>query len=230
MWLLWMFLGVAAGLVASFVWQSPGAAGTVGGALAGAVVSLTLNVAYSWFRVRWISQRLTFEPQERVGHRVTARVRNRTGYVVRGAVAYVTIEHRLDDIAEPIGDAFTNPRTPKNVKEDRVCWSIAGNPVLVDIYPDEAQSLDIAGFEDGPAGRIEIPSEQGWSSSRAPGQRTSSRVFLRGGKSYTATIRIVSADSRGRVFPIEIDPTDSVWPLKVKRRSRRLPFRNRDRG
>ena len=232
MWFLLVLVGVATGLVVSWLVIVPRSFGTVGaltGALAGAVVSFTLNVAYPWFRVSWISWRLSFEPQNRVGHRVTARVRNRTSYVMRDAVAYVTINNELADVAEPIGDAFTDPRTRKQVVEDRLCWSIAGNPFHLDIYPDEAQSLDIAGFEDGTAGRIEIPSEEGWSSSRAAGQPIRSRVFLRGGKKYLGKISVVSADSRARVFYIEIDPNDPDRPLKLKPRSWRVPFKTRNK-
>jgi hypothetical protein len=214
MWFVWALIGIAVGVVATSAWHAP-TAGTLSGALAGAVVSFTLNTAYPWFRVRWIASRITFVAENRVGHRVTGRVRNRTGYVLRGAVAYVTIDHELNDIAEPTGTAFTNPRTPKKVTEDRLCWSLAGNPVSVDIYPDEAQSLDIAGFEALPLGRIEIPSEQGWSSSSPSTNPVSSRVFLRGGKTYSGKIRIVSADARGKDFWIRIDPSDLVSPVKV---------------
>jgi len=85
------------------------------------------------------------------------------------------------------------------VKEDRLCWSMAGNPASLNIYSGERQSLDIASFNPNREW-IEIPPESGWGTVRGI-----SRVFLKW-KNYKATIKIVSNDSKGKDFPVQIEP------------------------
>ena len=194
------------------------------GALAGGLVSFWINTFQEWARVRRISRKLRLEPQPRVGSRVTARVVNDSNCLIRGAVAYLTIQHELADVIAPPKHfaAFVVPdRHLKKLEEDKLCWSAVAptrNPALIDIYAGERQLLDVADF--GASDHwIEIPSEVGYSSSQTEGEsktkgQISSRVFLKAGRPYLGTIKIVSADTRAKIFEVEIDLADARHPLK----------------
>jgi hypothetical protein len=195
-------------------------------ALTAGLVSLWVNWMQDWFRVRHISKKLQLEPQARVGTRATARVVNNSNYVIRQAAAYVTIQHDLDDVLAPPMHfaAFIEGNHLKTLDEDRLCWSAvapARNPPAIDIYAGEKQLLDVANFG-GSGDWIEIPSETGYASSQTQAEaeayntaRIRSRVFLRAGRRYQGTIKIVSADTLARVFHVEIDPTDRTQPLSL---------------
>ena len=163
-------------------------------------------------------------PQPRAGSRVTARVINDSAYPVRGAIAYITVQHELEDVLPPPLHfaSYISPVHMKRVEEDRLCWSATSpvrNPVSIDIYSGEHQCLDVLDL--GAARRwIEIPSEAGYSSSQTKNQAEqhgaiSSRVFLRADRKYQADVRIVSADTRSRTFAVEIDATDQDRPVKL---------------
>jgi hypothetical protein len=92
----------------------------------------------------------------------------------------------------------------------------------IDIYGGEHQSLDLLDL--GAEARwIEIPSEEGYSSSQTAEEAAtqgeiSSRVFLRSDRKYAAQIKIVSADTRADrwcKFAVEIDPLNREWPIKL---------------
>jgi hypothetical protein len=187
-------------------------------ALLGALLALSARaLAGIWrrCRLRW---KLSLEPQERVGSRVTARICNGYAFPLNSVWAYITITHELSDILPPPNGAKAyvgpSPGDRKLVQEDRLCWSFTGNPAVIDIYPGEKQSLDVAGF-DSSGKWIEIPSEDGWGSELAKGK--SSRVFL-DWKRYSAKIKIVCKDTKSKEFNVEIDPDNQVAPLSLRKR------------
>jgi len=116
------------------------------GALAGALMSLVVNFWIDWNKRRGLRKNLMFEPQEKRGCRVTARIHN--GYVLplSNVYAYISVEHGPSDVLHPpLGyRAYIVPGDHK-FEEDRLCWSMAGNPPHVDIYAGEKQSLEVLG-------------------------------------------------------------------------------------
>ncbi len=133
---------------------------TLIGAAAGASAAFLVNL----FSTRWSRWRLyrslRIEPHPRIGSRACVRVYN--GYIsaLNGAYAYLTIDHELTDVLEPPVSAFITPGSRTRVWEDRLCWSVttpSSNPPMVDIYPGERQSLDVANFG---SDWIEFPSER----------------------------------------------------------------------
>jgi hypothetical protein len=191
-------------------WWVSAAFGAVFGALAG----LTASVLATRYRLERLHCCLDLKPQDRAGSRVTARVCNGYVFPLTSVWAYITITHELSDILPPPNgvEAYVWPHHPKLVQEDRLCWSFAGNPAFMDIYPGEKQSLDIANFD--LAGKwIEIPSEDGWGSEL--GKRKSSRVFLKW-KKYDVTVKIVSKDTRAKKFAVQIDPDNAKTPLSLR--------------
>jgi hypothetical protein len=157
---------------------------------------------------------LQLEPQQIFGVRVTARVFNGYDFPMNDAIAYITIYHEESDVRHPPNnryDAFIKPPNDvKQVREERLCWSINGNPYKTDIYAGEKQSLDI--FEVGDCW-IEIPSESGWGAiTYENGRRGKARVFLNR-KRYEAVIKIVSKDTKAKEFKVVIDPNDKSGRL-----------------
>jgi hypothetical protein len=194
------------------------------GALAGGLVSLLVNEFRDSLRIKRATNGLRLQPEGRAGTRVTARVKNDSNYCIDRATAYVTIHHELDDILSPPLHfaAFIGPYYRKTLQEDRLCWSVTKperNPMSVDIYPGESQLLDLADFG-ARSEWIEVPSEMGWSSGQTAEQarhdgQISSRVFLRAGKKYRGSVKVVSKVTRARTFEIEIDPADEVQPVRL---------------
>jgi len=137
------------------------------------------------------------------------RVYNGYIFALNGAYAYLTIDHELTDVLEPPVSAFITPGSHTKVWEDRLCWSVttpSSNPPMVDIYPGERQSLDVANFS---SDWIEFPSEKGWGT-----MQSTSRVFLKP-KRYSASIKIVSKDAKAKEFSIEINPHDLAKPITL---------------
>lgn len=196
------------------------------GALAGGLMSLLVNEVRDWWRIKRTTKGISLGAEKRAGSRVTARVKNGSKHCIHTAVAYISLDHDRDDVLTPPKHflAFISPAHPKKLEEDRLCWAVAAplpNPPSVDIFPGERQVLDIADFGEN-SGWVEIPSEVGWSSGQTEAEtkredikRLSSRVFLRAGKRYQGTIKIVSASTRRRVFKVEIDPSNASEPLRV---------------
>jgi hypothetical protein len=182
---------------------------TLIGAAAGASAAFLVNL----FSTRWSKWRLyrslRIEARPRIGSRACVRVYNGYIFPLNGVYAYLTIEHELTDVLQPPVSAFISPGSNTKVWEDRLCWSVttpSSNPPMVDIYPGERQSLDVANFSNE---WIEFPSEKGWGTMQA-----TSRVFLKS-KRYRATIKIVSKDAKAKEFSIEIDPDDLEKPITL---------------
>jgi len=152
---------------------------------------------------------LSLEPQQKRGHRTCALIRNGHSTPLTSVYAYITIENDPKDIIEPPPgySAYLKPSHPSKVVEDRLCWSIAGNPPCIDIAPEENQSLDIVEISSD-SNWLRIPSESGWEMCR---------VFLIK-KTYDATIKIVSRDIKAKSFRITIDPFDRSHPVSLRRK------------
>jgi hypothetical protein len=184
-------------------------------AFLGALLALWARTLAGIWRRRRLRRKLSLEPRERVGSRVTARICNGYVFPLNSVWAYITISHELSDIHPPPNGAKAyitpSPDDRNLVREDRLCWSFTGNPAVFDIYPGEKQSLDVAGFD--PNGKwIEIPSEDGWGSELPKGK--SSRVFLNW-RRYSAKIKIVCKDTKAREFNVQIDPDNKATPLSL---------------
>jgi hypothetical protein len=180
-------------------------------AIIGALIVVVVKAISRLIRMAITYCCLGLKTQRKNGDCVTVRVRNGWCYSLDSAYAYITIDHEESDILEPPSGfhAYVRPQYSLKVYEDRLCWSMAGNPARVDIYPFERQALDVAGF-DPKREWIEFPSEDGWGSSGKPGMK--SRVFLKW-KKYSATIKIVSKDSWAKEFKVWINPDDDKTPL-----------------
>ena len=189
--------------------------GAASGAAFGALATLLVNFLSTKFRIDRYYSTLQLEPQTKAGTRVTARIFNGYDYPMNDAVAYITIYHEESDIQDPpIGyDAFIKRRDHKKlVEDDRLCWSLDGNPYKTDIYAGERQSLDVFEVVDS-QDWIQIPSERGWGSERYENGRSGrARVFLNR-KRYEAEIKIVSKDTKAKKFNIAIDPDDKSGRL-----------------
>lgn len=175
----------------------------------GALAALVVNFFAARFRLCMLHWRLQLKGEPLVGCRVTARVFNGYIYPLNSAIAYISVEHQGDDVMTPPNncDAYIKPTHLRQLKEDRLCWSRAGNPDVIDIYAKELQNLDV--FEIDREGKwIQIPSEKGWGTTGGI-----SRGFLKA-KKYAATIKIVSKDTKAKEFKVEIDPGNGSVPLK----------------
>jgi hypothetical protein len=190
--------------------------GAASGAAFGALATLFVNYLSTKFRVDMYYSKLGLEPQNKVGSRVSARIFNGYSYPMNDAVAYITIYHELSDVVPSPNnnyDAFIKPPDHvKVVEEDRLCWSLDGNPYEIDIYAGERQSLDVFEVVDS-QDWIQIPSERGWGSEKYEnGRQGKARVFLKR-KRYEAEIKIVSRDTKAKKFTVAMDPDDGSGRL-----------------
>src|ERR1017187_3691165 len=119
--------------------------GAVFGAVAGAITGSLATLGLNWWSRRQLSRKLSFEPQQKRGHRACAQIYNGHNIPLNSVCAYITIEHELSDILEPPQpwDAFVKPECRSKVQKEQLCWSFAGNPACIDIYPEDHQGLDI---------------------------------------------------------------------------------------
>jgi hypothetical protein len=194
--------------------------GAITGAFAGGLISLWVSRFQDRLKIRSITSQLRLVMEPKVGTRVTARVINGSVYPIRGAVAYITIDHRTEDVMIPPlhFEAFSSKGHPKQVVEDRLCWSansLVPKPMSIDIFSGEHQSLDVADLGDWKSEWIEFPSEMGYASSQPMPGPVKSRVFLGRSRKYDATIKIVSADTREKIFTIRVDTSDLHRPIEV---------------
>jgi hypothetical protein len=174
--------------------------GAVIGGLAGGMLSFVVNRCEGAYQRCRLHGCLKFYIPENQGNMVAVRVVNDYVLPLQDCWAYITLGYNPQkDILEPDGGrekAFIHPGNPRELKEDRLCWSRVGNPPNLDIYAGEHQALDIVDIE--PNGKwIAIPSEKGWEVRR---------VFLRADRTYKGEIKIVSRDTKHKTFEIIIDP------------------------
>jgi len=133
------------------------------GAVFGALAALVVNSLAARFRLCMLYRKLELKGEPLVGCRVTARVFNGYIHPLNSAIAYISVDHQPSDVMTPPTncDAFIKPTHLRKLDEDRLCWSRASNPEVIDVYAKERQSLDV--FEIDPQGKwIQIPSEKGW--------------------------------------------------------------------
>jgi len=174
-------------------------------------MSLVVNFCLDWNKRRGLHKNLLLEPQQKSGCRVAARIHNNYVLPLTNVYAYITVEHDPSDILHP-PNGYTTYIKPGDHKfeEDRICWSMAGNPPHVDIYAGEKQPLDVVEID--PSGNwIQIPSESGCGTGGG-----TSRVFLKM-KKYDAKIKIVSKETKAKEFELQIDPFDKTMPLSPRR-------------
>jgi hypothetical protein len=70
------------------------------GAATGALMSLWVNVWAASHRRSKLNKELRFEPRERSGHRVAARVHNGYKFPLSHVYAYITIKHDSSDVLD----------------------------------------------------------------------------------------------------------------------------------
>jgi hypothetical protein len=122
------------------------------------------------------------------------------------AIAYISINHKIDDMLDPPEgrDAYNRQHDGVILREGQLCWSVqegGTNPMRVDIYSGEEQPLAFGSVE---TTYIEIFSEKG----RAP-----ARVFLKR-QAYKGILKVVCMDCEAKKFPFEIDPDDKTRPIR----------------
>lgn len=184
------------------------------GAISGALAGLIVNVFMTKWRFLMLYWKLDFKPDKRIGPYGRGKVINDYIYPICGAYVYITIRHDYEDVIEPPSNfkAYIRSERLNYLTEDRLCWALASpvdNPTAIDILPGEQQPLLIMKIDHD--GRwIEIASEKGFSTRR---EGDISRVFLKP-KKYTGYIKIVSMDTKAKIFNIQIDPNEE-YPIKV---------------
>ncbi|HEV2331408.1 MAG TPA: hypothetical protein VGY56_21710 [Verrucomicrobiae bacterium] len=177
--------------------------GAIVGALSGGAVSVGVFFLQDRIKAQRIWDGLELSISPHGGVFVRARVKNNSPYPIRQCWAYISLQYEDDDILD-FGSTFIIRSRPCPLIEDRLCWSISGNPASVDICPGESQALNLLDF---PAG-IEffwIVSEK----NNAP-----YRVCLRANKSYEGEIKFVSFDMEAKCFPISISLQSEV-PVSI---------------
>lgn len=180
------------------------------GGLAGALLTLATQWISARLQIWRLSRRLDANTEKLPGcYRV--RVCNGGIRTVEATVAYIHLDHDLDDLMD--GSAFIGPHNRFHMGEDRLCWSVAGsdpNPYRMDIYPGEMQALDLLQFHDD---RIEIASEQGRAGLGA-NEKRQSRMYLRN-KRYAGRLHVVARNSLRRSFDLVIDNSNGKQDVNI---------------
>src|ERR1700722_8186462 len=174
------------------------------GALSGAVASYAVVVTQDKIRAWRIRYGLEFTVSPLKDQSVGGRVKNNSPYPIKNCWAYVSLQFEPEDILNQ-GKVFITAEAPSQLDEDRLCWSISGNPSVIDICPGENQALNIADFAPSRA-CFWIVSEK---------NNHPYRVCLTGGKSYKGFIKIVNFESTAKCFSILIDPRNVEKPIKI---------------
>jgi hypothetical protein len=136
-------------------------------------------------------------------HALTCRVVNGSDFAIGKMVAYISIDHKVDDVvAPPEGmEAHILPSEGIVLINGQLCWAVqdeeAKNPMRVDICAGEEHPLLLARFHEN---CVEIFSER---------LDKPSRVFL-ARKRYSCSLKLVCMDCRAKDFGIEIDPDRGV--------------------
>jgi hypothetical protein len=174
--------------------------------LSGILGSFIGFACWPWLRRRRIRKDLRVVAEPYTGTEgFWCRVVNGSPFSMGKAVAYMTIDHKVEDMLDPPArrDAYLNPKNGFILREGQLCWGVQEggvNPMRVDIYSGEKQPL-IFGFIEN--NRIEIVSEK---------LRSPARVFL-ARKAYTGTLKVVCMDCPAKEFRFKLDP-DSDEPIQ----------------
>jgi len=182
----------------------------VTGGLAGALVSFVLNTGMEWFRRKDLTNKLKLEFGRPHELKLAGTVENSGTRPVRKCWIYVTVECTDEDKLDPPNGklAFVTRKSPYLIKDARTCWSYAGasnNPAVMDIYSKERQTFEL----------LEIAANGDWIKIFSEAYDNPCRVYLNARKTYRGEIRIVSEDTIGKSFVIEIDPSDRGRPVKI---------------
>lgn len=179
------------------------------GAVTGGLMSFLVNFLIGWKKRLGLKCNLELETEQKSENACRATVRIYNGYVLplSHVCAYITVEHSPSDIfSPPEGYQAYIVSGGHKFEEDRLCWSMAGNPAYIDIYAGEKQRLDVVEID--PKGEwIQFPSENGWGTGGGI-----SRAFLKLRK-YTAKIKIISKETMAKEFDLQIDPFNKTMPL-----------------
>jgi hypothetical protein len=179
--------------------------GALVGAISGGLVSFVIFFLQERIRAQRISDGLQFTISPGRGLSVGGRVKNNSPYPIRNCWAYITLQYEDDDIVNA-GETFIHREEPHQLVEDRLCWSIAGNPPTMDICPGESQALNIALFARN-AHMFFIVSEK---------NDKPYRVCLRGNKEYRGWIKIVNFESKAKCYPIVINAQNEINPILIR--------------
>jgi|ERR1700722_3392609 len=182
----------------------------VGGAF-GAIAGLASKL----FLAAWQRQRLYSKLQVYVRplHSNNGILRAVNGYVLplTSCWAYMSLDYQNSDIVSPPGafGVHINRERPLDLHEDRLCWSAlfhGRHSPVVDIYSHEHQALTVFKYhKEGNC--IGIASESMFEIYR---------VFLKADKVYRGTLKIVSKETKAKVFQIKIDMQNQAQPLSIR--------------
>ena len=171
------------------------------GGLAGALITILTNFCIAKKKRQHLHEKLSIE-QPRV-HRNVLTVRVKNGYVLplTHCWAYISVTYNPQDIvlpSDPAKEAIITPTDPFELSEDRLCWSIFGNPPSVSIYAGEPQSLQVLEVLDSGPGKkcIDVFSEK---------RDDPYRVFLRSDKVYEGHFKIVSRETMAKKVDFRLD-------------------------
>jgi hypothetical protein len=182
------------------------------GALAGGVVSLILTVVTPLIK-RWnLTRKLSIVADPVHSDQTRFRVVNGGYWTVADAILYISLDFKQADVL-PVPPGRTADITPTAfvpLDGDQLCWSVRNsnwsNPMKVSILAKERQPFSPCRIS---AQAIAIPTELGWSAPH-------SRVLLCPGE-YTGRLRLVSADTNGREFHLQITPDMcTITPVRGK--------------
>lgn len=177
------------------------------GLLAGVIGSFIGFACWPWLR-RWRIMRglhVVSEPYSGTGG-IWCRVVNGSPFSMGKAIAYISIDHKVDDMLDPPAgrDAFNKRQDGVILREGQVCWGVqegGTNPMRVDIYSGEEQPLAFGSVEEA---LIEIVSEK---------CHSPARVFLKR-KVYKGILKVVCMDCESKSFSFEINADDKIRPIR----------------
>jgi hypothetical protein len=178
------------------------------GLLTGIIGSFIGFACWPWLRRCRIRRGLRVMPEPFAGTGgIWCRVANGSPFTMGKAIAYISIDHQLEDMMDPPQgrDAYNKRQDGVFLREGQLCWAVQEggvNPMRVDIYSGEQQPLCFGSVE---TQFIEILSEK---------CHSPARVFLRRQK-YKGALKVVCMDCEAKTFPFEIDPDEKNCPIKV---------------
>jgi hypothetical protein len=179
--------------------------GALVGAISGGLVSLVIFFLQERIRAQGITEGLRFTISPSRGLSVGGRVKNNSPFPIRSCWAYITLSYEDDDIVDA-GETFIHRNEPHQLIEDRLCWSIAGNPPNMDICPGESQALNIAVLAWN-SNTFFIVSEK---------NDRPYRVCLKGDKEYRGWIKIVNFETEAKCYPIVINAQNKKNPILIR--------------
>lgn len=179
------------------------------GLLCGIIGSFVGFTLWPWLRRHEIQDKMTVVSEQwTLTQTFWARVVNKSSFSMGKAVAYISINHLVEDMLSPPSGqtAYNLPESKVVLREGQLCWAvreITHNPLRVDIYAGEEQPIALGCWDNE---SIKILSE----SAHNP-----ARLYLKR-KSYKGILKVVCLDCPAKEFHFIIDP-DSKNPLVFTR-------------